>query len=85
LKYLNPKYLLILIVKVYRFAISPLLPDACRHYPTCSEYAVTALEKHGAIKGTYLAVVRVLKCNPFFKGGYDPVPECFPHNKSFHK
>jgi hypothetical protein len=74
LKYLNPKYLLIFIVKVYKLVLSPILPDACRHYPTCSEYAVTALEKHGAVKGTYLAVIRVLKCNPFFKGGYDPVP-----------
>jgi putative membrane protein insertion efficiency factor len=74
LKYLRPKYLLILIVKVYKLVLSPILPDACRHYPTCSEYAVLALEKHGAIKGTYLAAIRILKCNPFFKGGYDPVP-----------
>jgi len=74
-KYIRPKYLLILIIKLYKIAISPLLPaNTCRHYPTCSEYAVGALEKHGAVKGSYYAVIRILKCNPFFRGGYDPVP-----------
>lgn len=75
MKYLNPKYLLILIVRFYRYFISPLFPPSCRHYPTCSQYAIEALEKRGLFVGSYLAAVRILKCNPFFKGGYDPVPE----------
>ncbi|MCI0716767.1 MAG: membrane protein insertion efficiency factor YidD [Chlorobi bacterium] len=66
--------MLILLIKLYKLTISPILPPACRHYPTCSEYAVEALRKHGLFKGSYLAVIRVLKCNPLFKGGYDPVP-----------
>jgi len=74
LKYLNPKYLFIVLIKVYKLFISPLLPSSCRHYPTCSQYAIEALEKHGFFKGTYLAAKRVLKCNPFFEGGFDPVP-----------
>jgi putative membrane protein insertion efficiency factor len=72
--YLNPKYLLIFLIKAYKFLISPILPPACRHYPSCSEYATQALQKHGFFKGTYLGTVRILKCNPLFKGGYDPVP-----------
>jgi putative membrane protein insertion efficiency factor len=75
MKYLNPKYLLIILIKLYKYFISPLFPPSCRHYPTCSQYAVEALEKRGLFVGTYLASVRILKCNPFFKGGFDPVPE----------
>ena len=75
MKYLNPKYILILLIRFYRYFISPVLPSSCRHYPTCSQYAIEALEKRGLFTGTYLAAVRILKCNPFFKGGYDPVPE----------
>jgi uncharacterized protein len=75
MKYLNPKYLLIILVKLYKLLISPLFPPSCRHYPTCSQYAVEALEKHGLFKGSYLAAIRILKCNPFFKGGFDPVPK----------
>jgi uncharacterized protein len=74
MKYLNPKYVLIFLIKIYKIAISPLLPPSCRHYPTCSQYAAEALEKHGFFKGTYYSVMRILRCNPFFKGGYDPVP-----------
>jgi putative membrane protein insertion efficiency factor len=74
MKYLAPKYLFIFLVKVYKKLISPLFPPSCRYYPTCSQYAMEALEKHGAVKGMWLAVIRILKCNPFFKGGYDPVP-----------
>jgi len=68
------KKILILFVKFYKKAISPYLPNACRFTPTCSEYAVQAIEKYGAIKGGALAVWRILRCNPFCKGGYDPVP-----------
>lgn len=67
------KYVLIWIVKFYRRFISPLKKPCCRFYPTCSEYALEALTKYGAFKGTYLAVKRVLKCHPFNKGGYDPL------------
>ncbi|WP_417594206.1 membrane protein insertion efficiency factor YidD [Oceanospirillum sp.] len=69
------KYLLKLFVHIYRYMISPLLPNRCIYYPTCSSYALEALETHGAIKGTILAVKRIVSCNPLAKGGYDPVPE----------
>lgn len=74
MKYINPKYLLILIIRFYKYFISPFLPSSCRHFPTCSQYAIVALEKRGLFIGSYLSMVRILKCNPFFKGGYDPVP-----------
>jgi putative membrane protein insertion efficiency factor len=74
MKYLNPKYILIFLIKLYKFAVSPLFPPSCRHFPSCSQYAVEAIEKYGMFKGTYLASVRILKCNPLFKGGFDPVP-----------
>ena len=61
-------------IHVYRRFISPLKPPTCRFYPTCSEYALEALEKHGAMKGTYLSVKRLVKCHPFHPGGIDPVP-----------
>jgi putative membrane protein insertion efficiency factor len=69
------KYLVISIIKLYQKIISPLTPPSCRFYPTCSHYGVEAVEKHGALKGTYLAVKRILRCHPFNEGGYDPVPE----------
>ncbi|NCQ52807.1 MAG: membrane protein insertion efficiency factor YidD [Caldiserica bacterium] len=62
------------VLKFYRKYISPLKPPTCIYIPTCSEYAVQAVEKYGALKGGWLAVKRVLRCNPFFKGGHDPVP-----------
>ena len=68
------KRLLIALVKFYRNYISPLRPPCCRYYPTCSQYALEALEKYGALKGGWLALRRILRCNPFHKGGYDPVP-----------
>jgi putative membrane protein insertion efficiency factor len=68
------KRLLIALVKFYRKYISPLRPPCCRYYPTCSQYALEALEKYGALKGGWLALRRILRCNPFHKGGYDPVP-----------
>jgi putative membrane protein insertion efficiency factor len=57
----------------YRKVVSPLKPPTCRFYPTCSQYAVEAVEKYGAAKGSYLSAKRVLKCHPFHPGGYDPV------------
>lgn len=68
------KRILIAIVRGYKRFISPLLPPSCRFTPTCSEYAIEAIQKHGAWKGTLLAIWRILRCNPFCKGGYDPVP-----------
>ncbi len=69
------KRVLLWLLRFYKRNISPLLPDACIYTPTCSEYAMEAIQKHGVIKGTGLAIWRVLRCNPFAKGGYDPVPE----------
>ncbi len=67
------KRFLIWLITVYRNSISPLKPPCCRFYPTCSQYALQALEKYGALKGSYLSIRRVLKCHPFHKGGYDPL------------
>ncbi len=67
--------ILINLVKFYQKCISPLKPPCCRFTPTCSQYAIEAITTHGAFKGTLLAIWRILRCNPFCKGGYDPVPE----------
>lgn len=64
---------MILVIKVYQRYISPLKPATCRFYPTCSEYAVQALDKYGVVRGTLMAMLRVLKCHPFHPGGYDPL------------
>ncbi len=72
------RWLLILLVKMYRRLVSPFLPAACRFHPSCSAYALVALERHGALRGTWLAVRRVLRCHPFNAGGIDPVPELTP-------
>ena len=67
-------WLMILPIKFYRYSISPLLPNSCRHVPTCSEYAIGALRIHGVFKGSILAIWRILRCNPWGTHGYDPVP-----------
>ncbi len=61
-------------IHFYQYAISPFFPPSCRFQPTCSTYALIALRKHGPFKGTYLAIRRILRCHPFGKSGYDPVP-----------
>ncbi|WP_240941071.1 membrane protein insertion efficiency factor YidD [Paenibacillus sp. HB172176] len=61
-------------IHIYRKALSPLKPPTCRFYPTCSAYALEAITKYGAAKGSWLAVRRISKCHPFHPGGYDPVP-----------
>jgi len=66
--------ILIALVTVYQYTISPLLGPRCRYYPSCSNYAVQALREHGAVRGLGLASWRLLRCNPFSNGGYDPVP-----------
>ncbi|HVK25918.1 MAG TPA: membrane protein insertion efficiency factor YidD [Actinokineospora sp.] len=73
---------LLVPVRVYRRWISPVLPPACRFYPSCSEYAVTALTTHGAARGSWLAVRRLLRCGPWHPGGFDPVPPRTPKNQS---
>ncbi len=69
------KKLVLACLRFYKKRISPLLPDACIYTPTCSEYAFTAVSRFGIIKGGFLAIKRILRCNPFFKGGVDPVPD----------
>ena len=71
------KTILMLLIKFYRSAISPYLPKACRFTPTCSQYGLEAISKFGAIKGSLLTIYRILRCNPFCRGGYDPVPDTF--------
>jgi hypothetical protein len=68
------KKILIALIKFYRKYISPMKRTKCPYIPTCSEYGLEAIEKYGAIKGSLLAAYRILRCNPFSKGGYDPVP-----------
>jgi len=67
------KFLVLDILGVYKAVVSPFLPSACRFEPTCSEYSREAVEKYGAVKGTWLGVKRILRCQPFCKGGHDPV------------
>ena len=62
------------MVRGYRRYLSPLLPDSCIYSPTCSEYALEAIQKYGAARGSWLAARRILRCHPFHRGGYDPVP-----------
>ena len=69
------KQMLIKAIRFYQRKISPLFGPKCRFYPTCSHYAIEAIEKHGVLKGTLLAALRLMRCNPLFPGGYDPVPE----------
>ncbi|KAA3644969.1 MAG: membrane protein insertion efficiency factor YidD [Chloroflexi bacterium] len=70
-----PRLLLLIPIRIYQKTISKSLPvDTCRYYPTCSHYGYQAIFKHGAIKGSWMATYRVLRCNPFSHGGYDPVP-----------
>ncbi|MEQ9618088.1 MAG: membrane protein insertion efficiency factor YidD [Deltaproteobacteria bacterium] len=66
-------YLAALLIKAYKYLISPILPSSCRFYPSCSEYALDALKKYGFVKGLWLAVKRIARCHPLSSGGYDPV------------
>lgn len=69
------KRIIIFVIDAYRKILSPLLPGSCRFTPTCSVYARTAVERFGALKGSMFALKRILRCNPWNPGGYDPVPE----------
>lgn len=72
------RLLFILIVRGYQVALSPLLPPSCRYHPTCSHYAIEALERHGVWRGGWLAIRRIARCHPFRAGGFDPVPDTLP-------
>ncbi|MBU1369386.1 MAG: membrane protein insertion efficiency factor YidD [Bacteroidetes bacterium] len=69
-----PGQLLILLIRIYQYTLSPYIGGSCRYTPTCSVYSVEAIKKHGAIKGGWLATKRVASCNPWGGSGYDPVP-----------
>lgn len=72
------KWVMMAMIRFYKRFISPLKPQTCRFYPSCSSYALEAVSRFGAMRGGYLAVRRLLKCHPFHAGGYDPVPAQFP-------
>ena len=65
---------LVYLVRFYQYLISPVLPSRCIYHPTCSQYMVEAIERHGTFRGIYLGLRRIIRCNPLSKGGYDPVP-----------
>lgn len=69
------KTIIIYAIKFYQRLLAPLFAPACRFYPTCSDYAIESVEKKGAIKGCFYAIMRILKCNPLHPGGFDPVKE----------
>ncbi|MBK9184766.1 MAG: membrane protein insertion efficiency factor YidD [Moraxellaceae bacterium] len=71
------KILLLIPIRVYQYAISPLMAGHCRFSPTCSTYAEEAIQQHGMLKGSYLASKRILRCHPWGGAGYDPVPDSF--------
>lgn len=76
------KDLLIFLIRTYQLTLSPRFSHgSCRYVPTCSQYAIEAIQIHGIIKGSLMAAARIMRCNPFFKGGYDPVPPKKEKNK----
>lgn len=73
------KKVFIALIRFYQMVISPLKPPSCRFYPTCSQYGLEAIQRFGALKGGWLTIKRILKCQPFHPGGFDPVPKTCPH------
>ncbi len=71
-----PKIVLLWLLRGYKRVLSPLFLPSCRYVPTCSEYAIEAIEKFGAVRGSGMAISRLLRCHPFVRGGFDPVPNC---------
>ena len=69
-----PAKFLILLIRIYQITLSPFIGRSCRYYPTCSNYGIEAIQKYGAIKGSWLTIKRILSCNPWGGSGYDPVP-----------
>jgi putative membrane protein insertion efficiency factor len=75
------RFVLKILIRVYQVALSPLLGPSCRYYPTCSQYAIDAIETHGSLRGTWLAIKRISRCHPWHEGGFDPVPgRCLKHS-----
>ena len=70
---MGPRYFAVAAIKLYQKAISPMLPDSCRFSPTCSQYALQAVQKHGVLRGISMGLWRIMRCHPFSKGGFDPV------------
>lgn len=70
--------IIILLIRIYQWTLGTILPPSCRFYPSCSEYALTAVCRHGVRTGVWLAIRRLLRCHPFHPGGYDPVPDRYP-------
>lgn len=79
------QYLLCTIISFYRYCISPILPLSCRYLPTCSDYTIQAILSHGPIKGIFLGLKRVLRCNPWAKYGFDPVPINYKEKKNEYR
>ena len=77
-KMLAPRQILMWSIRGYQLVISPMIGPRCRFYPSCSCYALTAIERHGALRGFWLGLCRLLRCHPFAPGGYDPVPDKRP-------
>ncbi|HTJ87332.1 MAG TPA: membrane protein insertion efficiency factor YidD [Terriglobales bacterium] len=69
-----PRSFALLLLRAYKYAVSPMFPPSCRYTPTCSEYAAEAIERHGVVLGSGMALWRLLRCHPFVRGGFDPVP-----------
>lgn len=78
------KKIFIALIRFYQLVISPLKPPTCRFYPTCSQYGLEAIQRFGAIKGGWLTIKRILKCQPFHPGGLDPVPETWHKHRKAH-
>jgi uncharacterized protein len=74
------RHVLKILIRGYQLAISPLLGPRCRFFPSCSQYASEAIETHGALRGTWLAMKRISRCHPWNEGGFDPVPACLNHS-----
>lgn len=75
------RFVLKFLIRVYQVALSPLLGPNCRYYPTCSHYAIEAIETHGSLRGAWLAIKRISRCHPWHEGGFDPVPgRCLKHS-----
>jgi putative membrane protein insertion efficiency factor len=74
------RFVLKYLIRGYQLAISPLLGPRCRFYPSCSHYALEAIETHGALRGLWLTVKRISRCHPWHEGGFDPVPACLNHS-----
>lgn len=71
------KKVMLILIRGYQKFISPLFPPTCRYYPTCSNYTLQAVGRYGALKGSLMGITRILRCHPFVRGGYDPVPDHF--------